>query len=59
MRPAIAKVTTTLRLPEDVKNFLHEQARLNCSSESSEAVRAVRERMERLEASSARNQSAA
>lgn len=37
-----------LRLPEDVKALLEEQASRNASSQNSEVIRALRERMERL-----------
>ena len=40
----------TIRLPEDVKNWLVGQVRRNASSHASEIVRALRERMEHLEA---------
>ena len=36
-----------VRLPEDAKRWLHDEARRNGSSQNSEVVRAVRERMER------------
>lgn len=42
------KVTTTLRLPVDIKLFLDAQAELNASSQNSEIIRAIRERMERV-----------
>lgn len=37
-----------IRLPEDVKDWLVEQAAENASSQTSEIVRAVRERMQRV-----------
>ena len=36
-----------VRLPEDVKAWLRDEARRNASSQTSEVVRAVRDRMER------------
>lgn len=36
-----------VRLPEDAKTWLRDEARRNASSQNSEVVRAVRERMER------------
>lgn len=43
------KITTTLRLPVDMKLFLDQQAELNASSQNSEIIRAVRERMARVQ----------
>jgi Arc/MetJ-type ribon-helix-helix transcriptional regulator len=37
----------TIRLPQELKSWLAQQAQRNASSQSSEIVRAVRERMER------------
>lgn len=39
------KVTTSLRLPPDVKAFIKAQARENSSSQNSEIVRAIRAAM--------------
>lgn len=36
-----------LRLPPDVKLWLHKQSKRNASSQNSEIVRAIRERMDR------------
>lgn len=36
---------TTLRLPNDVKDFLEAQAKENCSTQTSEVVRAIRAAM--------------
>jgi Arc/MetJ-type ribon-helix-helix transcriptional regulator len=36
-----------LRLPQDLKDWVEEEARRNGSSQNSEVVRALRERMER------------
>ena len=36
-----------VRLPEDAKGWLRDEARRNASSQNSEVVRAVRERMAR------------
>ena len=38
-----------LRLPDDLKAWIEEQARLNGASQNSEVIRALRERMERAE----------
>lgn len=38
-----------LRLPDDLKAWIEEQARLNGASQNSEVIRAIRERMERAE----------
>jgi predicted HicB family RNase H-like nuclease len=38
-----------LRLPPDLKAWLHEEAARNGSSQNSEVIRAIRERMERAE----------
>ncbi len=37
----------TFRMPDDVRMFLADQARRNCTSQNAEFIRAVRERMER------------
>jgi hypothetical protein len=37
-----------VRLPEDVKAFIVEQAKRNRSSQNSEIIRAIRERMDRV-----------
>ena len=44
------KVQTQLliRVPDDVKAWLDQQAVLNCSTKSSEIVRSIRERIERM-----------
>lgn len=42
--------TTTLRFPPEVKAFIEDQARHNCSSQNAEIVRAIREQMKREEA---------
>lgn len=36
-----------LRLPDDAKSWIKEQAEANASSQNSEVVRSIRERMER------------
>lgn len=38
-----------LRLPEDLKTWIEEQAHKNRSSQNSEIIHAVRERLERAE----------
>ncbi|WP_439618342.1 Arc family DNA-binding protein [Shinella sp.] len=42
------KVTTSLRIPLDVKAFVDQEAERNGSSQNSEIIRAVRERMDRV-----------
>ncbi len=37
-----------LRLPEQLKTWIREQATLNGSSQNSEVIRAIRERMDRM-----------
>ncbi len=37
-----------LRLPEQLKTWIKEQAYLNGSSQNSEIIRAIRERMDRM-----------
>ncbi len=37
-----------LRLPEQLKTWIWEQANLNGSSQNSEVIRAIRERMDRM-----------
>ena len=37
-----------VRLPEDVKEFIEEEAQKNLSSQNSEIIRCIREKMERL-----------
>lgn len=37
----------TFRMPDDVKEFLADEARRNCTSQNAEFIRAVRERIER------------
>jgi predicted transcriptional regulator len=36
---------TAIRLPDDVRQWLKDQAIYNCTSLSAEAIRAIRERM--------------
>lgn len=38
-----------LRLPNDVKDWLAQEAARNGSSQNSEVIRSIRERMERIE----------
>jgi hypothetical protein len=42
-----------VRLSQDLKDFIAEQARLNGASQNSEVVRAIRERMDRVSTRSA------
>ncbi|AYD02227.1 Arc family DNA-binding protein [Neorhizobium sp. NCHU2750] len=44
----MSRVTTSLRLPIDLKLFVDQEAEKNGSSQNSEIIRAVRERMDRL-----------
>lgn len=45
----MSKVTTSLRLPIDLKFFVDREAEKNGSSQNSEIIRALRERMEKVE----------
>ncbi len=44
----MSRTPMQLRLPEDLKAWIEDQANRNGSSQNSEIIRAVRERMERL-----------
>lgn len=48
MEPSMAdRKPMQLRLPKEVKDWLHQEAHRNASSQNSEVIRALRERMER------------
>lgn len=51
-------ITTTMRLPLDVKAFLEEEAQLNSSSQNSEIVRAIRDRMQIVREREAKSEAA-
>lgn len=51
------RITTTIRLPLDVKIFLEHEASNNCSSQTAEIVRAVRTAMKEKGVTDARTSS--
>jgi predicted transcriptional regulator len=46
MRPRNDGVQLMIRLPRDLKAWLEERARRNCSTQASEIVRALRDRQD-------------
>ncbi|MBL0407879.1 Arc family DNA-binding protein [Microvirga aerilata] len=48
MYPSDQAQKLVIRLPDDVKVFIAEQAKRNGSSQNSEVIRAIRNRMERV-----------